>query len=158
MRFFLIYIFFLLFPAVSQANSETESVGENPIILIARISVKPGFVEEYLEIAEKVDSETQKLEPGMIFHNFDSDPDNELAFTWSEIYLNSEALILHLNAAHAQDYVKKHGQLANSFEIEIYGNLSMEAVRSVKKLGLPFKHFKTTRVGYVRDEYFKNLN
>ena len=158
MRFFLIYIFFLLFPAVSQANSETESVGENPIILIARISVKPGFVEEYLEIAEKVDSQTQKLEPGMIFHNFDSDPDNELAFTWSEIYLNSEALILHLNAAHAQDYVKKHGQLANSFEIEIYGNLSMEAVRSVKKLGLPFKHFKPTRVGYVRDEYFRSMN
>ena len=111
-----------------------------------------------MEIAEEVDNKTQNLEPGMIFHNFDSDPDNELAFTRSEIYLNSEALIFHLNAAHALDYVKKHGQLANSFEIEIYGNLSMEAVRSVKKLGLPFKHFKTARVGYVRGEYFKNLN
>ena len=158
MRFFLIYIFFLLLPAASHANSETEFVGKNPIILIARISVKPGLVEEYLEIAEEVDNETQKLEPGMIFHNFDSDLDNELAFTWSEIYLNSEALIFHLNAAHALDYVKKHGQLANSFEIEIYGNLSLEAIRSVKNLGLPFKHFKTTRVGYVRGEYFKNLN
>ena len=89
----------------------------------------------------------------MIFHNFDSDPDNELVFTWSEIYLNSEALwseiylnsealIFDLDAAHAQEYVKKHDQLANGFEIEIYGNLSLKAIRSVKNLGLPFKHLK----------------
>ena len=31
----------------------------------------------------------------------------------------------------------------------------MEAIRSVKNLGLPFKHFKTTKVGYVRGEYLK---
>ena len=115
MRLFLIYIFSLLFPAASHANSETVIVGENPIILIARISVKPGRVEEYLEIAEEVDNETKRLEPGMIFHNFDSDPDDELVFTWSEIYLNSEALIFHLDAAHAQEYVKKHDQLADGF-------------------------------------------
>ena len=35
----------------------------------------------------------------MISHNFDSDPNDELMFTWSEIYLNSEALIFHLDAA-----------------------------------------------------------
>ena len=158
MRLFLISICFLLLSPTSHANSQIAFTGKNPIILIARISVKPGLVEEYLEIAEKVDNETLKFEPGMIFHNFDSDPDDALAFTWSEIYLNSEALIFHLNAAYAQDYVKKHSQLANSFEIEIYGNLSLEAVRSVKNLGLPVKHFKTTRVGYVRDEYFRNLH
>ena len=158
MRFFLLYVFFLSLPAASHAKSETAFEGENPIILIARISIKPGLVKEYLEIAEEVDKETKRLEPGMIFHNFDSDPDDALVFTWSEIYLNSEALIFHLDAAHAQEYVKKHDQLADGFEIEIYGNLSMEAIRSVKDLGLPFKHFKTTKVGYVRDEYFKNRN
>ena len=111
-----------------------------------------------MEIAEEVDKETKRLESGMIFNNFDSDPDDELVFTWSEIYLNSEALIFHLDAAHAQEYVKKHDQLGDGFEIEIYGYLSLKAIRSVKNLGLPFKHFKTTKVGYVRDEYFKNRN
>lgn len=68
-----------------------------------------------MEIAEEVDKEAKRLESGMIFHNFDSDPDDELVFTWSEIYLNSEALIFHLDAAHAQEYVKKHDQLADGF-------------------------------------------
>ena len=78
MRVILINIFFL-FPAVSYANPDVISVGDNPIILIARISAKPGLVEEYMEIAEEVDNETKKLEPGMIFHNFDSDSNNSLA-------------------------------------------------------------------------------
>ena len=73
----------------------------------------------------------------MIFHNFDSDPDDELVFTCSEIYLNSEVLIFHLDVADAREYVKKHDQLADSFEIEIYGNLSVEAIQSVKNLALP---------------------
>ncbi len=34
----------------------------------------------------------------------------------------------------------------------------MEVIRSVKNLGLPFKHFKTMKVGYVRNECFKNRN
>ena len=55
MRFFLLYIFFISLPTASHAKSETAFVAENPIILIARISVKPGLVEEYLEIAEEVD-------------------------------------------------------------------------------------------------------
>ena len=55
MRFFLLYVFFLSLPAASHAKSETAFVGENPITLIARISLKSGLVEEYLEIAEEVD-------------------------------------------------------------------------------------------------------
>ena len=29
---------------------------------------------EYLEIADTVDNAVQEAEPGMLFHNFDSDP------------------------------------------------------------------------------------
>ncbi len=68
-----------------------------------------------MEIAEEVDKETKRLERGMIFHNFDSYPDDELVFTWSEIHLNSELLIFYLDVAHAQEYVKKHDQLADGF-------------------------------------------
>ena len=72
-------------------------VKETPFVLIARVKVKPGEVENYLKIAEEVDKAVEKSEPGMLFHNFDSDPSNELKFTWTEIYKNDDALIFHIN-------------------------------------------------------------
>ena len=130
------------------------SDGKNPFLLIARINVKPDCVERYLNIAEEVDKKTEEEESGMIMHNFDSDPNNPLAFTWSEIYQNSDALIVHFNAPYALEYVGKHQELAESFDLEIYGNLSSDAIAAVEALGLPCKHFKTTRVGFCRSEKF----
>ena len=130
------------------------SIGDNPFILIARIKVKKGYVDEYFDAAREVDELVQKTEPGMLFHNFDADPDNALGFNWTEVYSNSEALVIHLTADYALEYVGKHNELADSFSIEIYGDLSKEAIEAVLGLGLPFKHFKTTRVGYVRENKF----
>ena len=130
--------------------------GDNPFILIARIQVKPGMVEDYLEIANDVDLITKQEEPGMLMHNFDQDPTDPLKFTWSEVYENSEALLVHFGASYAGEYVAKSNELADSFEIEIYGNISKEAFEAVTALGFPFKHFKTTRVGYTRDNILTN--
>ena len=112
------------------------------------------MVEDYLDLADFADKAVEASEPGMLFHNFDADPNNPLGFVWSEVYQNSEALIKHINNPPVQEYVQRHGQLATKFEIEVYGNLSSDAVDAVSALGVPFKHFKTTRVGYVREEYF----
>ena len=125
--------------------------GKNPFLLIARIGVKENMVEEYLAIAEEVDNAVQESEPGMLFHNFDKDPDDPLGFVWSEVYTDSEALIAHINNPPVQAYVEKHDELADTFEIEVYGNLSEDAISAVKALEVPFKHFKSTHVGYVRD-------
>ena len=131
------------------------SDGKNPFLLIARINIKSDCIEKYLDIADEVDKKTEEEESGMIMHNFDSDPDNPLAFTWSEIYQNSDALIVHFSAPYALDYVGKHQELAESFDLEIYGNLSTDAIAAVKALGLPCKHFKTTRVGFSRSANFR---
>ena len=128
--------------------------GTNPFLLIARIGVKENMIEEYLAIAEEVDNAVQESEPGMLFHNFDKDPDDPLGFVWSEVYTDSEALIAHINNPPVQAYVEKHDELADTFEIEVYGNLSEDAISAVKALEVPFKHFKSTDVGYVRDENF----
>ena len=128
--------------------------GRNPFLLIARIGVKENMIEEYLAIAEEVDNAVQESEPGMLFHNFDKDPDDPLGFVWSEVYTDSEALIAHINNPPVQAYVEKHDELADTFEIEVYGNLSEDAISAVKALGVPFKHFKSTDVGYVREENF----
>ena len=128
--------------------------GRNPFLLIARIGVKENMIEEYLAIAEEVDNAVQESEPGMLFHNFDKDPDDPLGFVWSEVYTGSDALIAHINNPPVQAYVEKHDELADTFEIEVYGNLSEDAISAVKALEVPFKHFKSTDVGYVREENF----
>ena len=129
--------------------------GDTPFVLIARIQVKDGMVEEYLEIADEVDNAVELSEPGMLFHNFDADPDDPLAFTWTEVYTNSEAFIKHDANPPVQEYITKHAELADGFTIEIYGNVSQNVINTINRLGVPFKHFKTTKVGYVREKYFK---
>ncbi|MBE87656.1 MAG: antibiotic biosynthesis monooxygenase [Verrucomicrobiales bacterium] len=128
---------------------------DKPFILIARVRVMPGKVEDYLKIAELVDAEVEKTEPGMLFHNFDADPTDPLKFTWTELYKDDASLINHLNNPPVQDYVAKHLELAESLEVEIYGTLNNKTVEYLKTAwgdaGIPFKYFKSTRVGYIRD-------
>ena len=136
-------------------HDELSMDGENPFILIARIQVKAGMVNEYLEIADEVDKAVELSEPGMLFHNFDADPDDPLAFTWTEVYSNSSAFIKHDANPPVQEYVAKHADLADGFSIEIYGNVSKNVIDTIDRLGIPLKHFKTTRVGYVRETNFQ---
>ena len=91
----------------------------------------------------------------MLFHNFDADPDDPLAFTWTEVYSNSNAFIKHDANPPVQEYVVKHAELADGFTIEIYGDVSKEVIETINRLGIPLKHFKTTRVGYVREKNFQ---
>ena len=157
MKLFLALVFSLSFmPSAEAAHHKHKSAdGNNPFILIARIHVKEGMVEQYLDIANEVDNAVELSEPGMLFHNFDADPDDPLAFTWTEVYSNSDAFIKHDANPPVQEYVKKHAELADGFTIEIYGNVSTNVIDTINRLGVPLKHFKTTRVGYVRDENFK---
>ncbi len=128
---------------------------DKPFILIARVRVLPGKVEDYLKIAAVVDAEVEKTEPGMLFHNFDADPTDSLQFTWTELYRDDNSLIKHLNNPPVQDYVQKHLELAESIEVEIYGTLDDKTIEYLTlawgEAGIPFKYFKSTRVGYVRD-------
>ena len=57
-----------------------------PFMLLARIHVKPGCVDQYLELARVTDEAVQASEPGMIHHTFDQDPEDPQAFVWSEVY------------------------------------------------------------------------
>ena len=66
-----------------------------PFVLLARITVKDGMAEEYLAIAKEADLAVNKTEPGMLFHNFDADPDDENKFVWTEVYRKSEDFLFH---------------------------------------------------------------
>lgn len=154
--FFALVLSIIIIPLTEAAHHGHKAEdGDTPFVLIARIQVKDGMVEEYLEIADEVDNAVELSEPGMLFHNFDADPDDPLAFTWTEVYTNSEAFIKHDANPPVQEYITKHAELADGFTIEIYGNVSQNVINTINRLGVPFKHFKTTKVGYVREKNFK---
>ena len=130
----------------------------NPFILIAIIRVKEGKIGEYLKIAKEADDAVNMSEPDMLIHTFDQDPSDPLEFTWSEVYRNSEAMIHHLNNPPVQDYVEKHKEIGDKFEIEVYGNITEETIKAIKDTNVPFRHFKTTEVGYIRKKIFNEKN
>ena len=121
-----------------------------PFVLLARITVKEGMVNEYLSIAAEADKAVEKTEEGMLFHNFDADPDDPNKFVWTEVYRKSEDFLFHADNPPVQDYVAKHSELATHFSIEIYGNVSQEVIDKINSLEIPLKHFATTSVEYVR--------
>ena len=74
-----------------------------PFMLLARIHVKPGCVDDYLKLAEATDAAVQASEPGMLHHTFDQDPDDPQAFVWSEVYANDAAFAAHVSNPPVQD-------------------------------------------------------
>ena len=126
------------------------TASENPFVLLARITVKEGMIDAYLEIAEKV----EKTEEGMLFHSFDRDRDDQHKFVWTEVYRKSDDFLFHADNPPVQEYVEKHADLATHFSIEIYGNVSNEVIEKIDSLEIPLKHFAATSVGYIRSERF----
>ena len=127
---------------------------ENPIVLLARITVKEGMVDAYLEIAEEVDRAVENTEEGMLLHTFDRDPDDPHKFVWTEVYRKSDDFLFHADNPPVQEYVEKHAELATHFSIEIYGNVSNEVIETINSREIPLKHFASTSVGYIRSERF----
>ena len=130
------------------------SDSENPFVLLARITVKEGMVDAYLEIAKEVDKAVEKTEEGMLFHSFDRDPDDQHKFVWTEVYRKSDDFLFHVDNPPVQEYVEKHAELATHFSIEIYGDVSNEVIEKINSREIPLKHFATTSVGYIRSERF----
>ena len=132
----------------------TVSDGTNPFILLARITVSPGKLDAYLDLAAGVDAEVEASEPGMLFHNFDQDSTDPHKLVWSEVYRQSDDFLFHADNPPVVDYVGKHADLAESFAIEIYGTVSQAVIDKINDLGVPLQYFPTSRVGFVRSERF----
>ena len=77
-------------------------------------------------------------------------------FNWTELYRDSNnALLFHLNNPPVQEYVQKHANLAESLSIEIYGNVSEEAINALNSMEIPIKNYKTSNVGFIRSSILK---
>ena len=122
---------------------------DTPFILLAKITVKEDKVSEYLELAEKTDKAVEAVEPGMLHHTFDQDPENPLVFVWSEAYKNDEAFIAHLANPAVGEYLQEHPKLADDFTVEVYGTVGDNCLEVMKGTGVPFKVFQS-KLGYSR--------
>ena len=123
---------------------------DSPFVLLAHVHVKPDCVDQYLEIAATVDKAVEDSEPGMLLHNFDADPGDPCAFTWTEVYQNDEALLAHLQNPPGCEYLKADAELGDGLTVEIYGNLAEATIDVINGLDIPWKHHRTSRVGYIR--------
>jgi quinol monooxygenase YgiN len=120
-----------------------------PFMLLARIHVKPGCVDQYLELARITDAAVQSSEPGMLHHTFDQDPEDPQAFVWSEVYANDDAFAAHVANPPVQEYLRKHAELGDGFNIEVYGTVGDDCKKLMESFGLPLKIY-TSRLGYSR--------
>ena len=120
-----------------------------PFLLLARIHVKPGCVDQYLELARITDMAVQSSEPGMLHHTFDQDPEDPQAFVWSEVYANDEAFAAHVSNPPVQEYLQKHAELGDGFSIEVYGTVGDACIKLMESFGLPLKIY-SSKLGYSR--------
>ena len=127
----------------------TKFGADTPFILLAKITVKEDKVSEYLELADKTDKAVEAVEPGMLHHTFDQDPENPLIFVWSEVYKNDEAFIAHLANPAVGEYLKEHPKIADDFTVEVYGTIGKKCLKVIKVTGVPFKVFPF-KLGYRR--------
>ena len=102
---------------------------ETPIILLARLRVKPDKIQEYLELADKTDKAVEASEPGMLHHTFDQDPENPLCFVWSEVFKNDDAFLAHLVNPSVGAYLEAHAGLCDGdLSIEFYGTVGDKVI------------------------------
>ena len=87
-----------LYKLILELGGNVMTDSENPFVLLARITVKEGMIDSYLEIAEKVDKSVEKTEEGMLFHSFDRDPDHQHKFVWTEVYRKSDNFLFHADS------------------------------------------------------------
>lgn len=120
-----------------------------PFMLLARIHVKPGCVDQYLELARITDAAVQSSEPGMLHHTFDQDTEDPQAFVWSEVYANDDAFAAHVANPPVQEYLRKHAELGDGFSIEVYGTVGDDCKKLMESFGLPLKIY-TSKLGYSR--------
>ncbi len=123
---------------------------DTPFMLIARLKVQEGKVNEYFEIADKTDKAVEESEPGMLHHTFDQDPENPLSFVWSEVFKNDDAFLAHLVNPPVGDYLEAHAELCDGdLSIEFYGTVGDKVIEAMNESGLTYKVFKT-QLGYSR--------
>ncbi|AII44055.1 hypothetical protein KR100_11905 [Synechococcus sp. KORDI-100] len=112
-------------------------------IVLARIRIKAGCVDDYISMSKATDDLVQQNESGTAHHVFVSDPNDPLLFTWAEAFVNDEAFLEHLNAPHIANYFKEHERLGEAFSLEFYGSIGEASLKAMEQTGITFTVYET---------------
>ena len=112
-------------------------------IVLARIRIKAGCVDDYISMSKATDDLVQQNESGTAHHVFVADPNDPLLFTWAEAFVNDEAFLEHLNAPHIANYFKEHGRLGEAFSLEFYGSIGEASLKAMEQSGITFTVYET---------------
>jgi len=126
-----------------EAKKRTSFGSNSPVIMLGRVTTKPGKADEYIGLARRTDKEVKESELGMLHQSFDADPSDRTKFVWSEVYQNDAALIAHLKNTPFCEYLTQHAELATDFSLEVYGMVGDDVKKAILKTGLPVTYFKT---------------
>ena len=124
--------------------------GPTAFVLIARLHALPGQADQMIALSGAVDETLEAGEPGMLMHTFDRDPGDSQGFIWTEVYEDSEALIVHLNNVDLGACLAAVSPLVDEFTVELHGAVSGDAVAALRATGTPTTHYPNM-LGYVRD-------
>jgi autoinducer 2-degrading protein len=117
---------FLLSIFLTMATPTTAFGAIAPFIMIGRCQVKTECLDAYLEVTKIADQAVKESEVGILYHTFDSDPDDLLAFVWTEVYKDEASLLFHLQNPLLQAYLEQHGAFSECLSVEVFGTLSDE--------------------------------
>ena len=112
-------------------------------IVLARIRIKAGCVDDYISMSKATDDLVLQNESGTAHHVFVSDPNDPLLFTWAEAFVNDEAFLEHLNAPHIANYFKEHERLGEAFSLEFYGSIGEASLKAMEQSGITFTVYET---------------
>ena len=73
------------------------SSADHPIVLLARVKLKPGKRENFLKFAKPLNVAEQHAKPGTLIFTLNADPDDASMLTWTEVYRNDQAWNDHLD-------------------------------------------------------------
>jgi len=120
-----------------------------PFLLLARIDVMDGKMDEYLQLMKEADDGVNATEPGMLFHTVNIDPEKQNRICWTELYQDDDAFFAHGKNPKLLDHVAKQADLQVGWTIEVYGSLKPETKEFIKGFGFP-TNFHEIKLGYCR--------
>ncbi|GHT69407.1 hypothetical protein AGMMS50239_36120 [Bacteroidia bacterium] len=85
--------------------TESKEVQEEPLTIVATITMKPEYKAEILKAVKTVVDATRK-EPGNIFYDVFEDVKDPLKLTFIETWKSQSAIDSHNNSAHFKAFVK----------------------------------------------------
>ena len=134
----------------AEPRKEIGIKSDKPFVLIARLHSLPEKSAEVVTLSDAADKAAEAGEPSMILHTFDRNPNDELGFVWTEVFENSSPLEFHLQNPALVKYLSDVSPLLDSFNTELYGEVSKSAVNMPAATGTPTKHYDT-EFGFIRD-------